>query len=156
MRLARWTGAIAFAIVRAVRSARGSVLLSRIFTWWRGSTIGAAYDIGRRGALVGEDDQGNRYFEERRRSLMGRKRRWVIYCGAAEASRIPPDWYGWLHHLYDAPPNQSPLPRKAWEKPRIPNLTGTPGAYHPPGSLHRLDPVKPMDAYEAWSPQQGE
>ena len=50
-------------------------MLKRIFTWWNGATLGALLDIGRRGAFVGEDEQGNRYYEERRPSLEGRKRR---------------------------------------------------------------------------------
>ena len=64
-------------------------MLQRIFTWWNGATIGAFFDIGRRGRLVGEDEQGNRYYEERRASLEGRKRRYVIYSGLAEASKVP-------------------------------------------------------------------
>ena len=50
------------------------------------------------GSFVGEDEQGNRYYEERRPSIEGRKRRYVIYNGLAEASRVSPDWHGWMHH----------------------------------------------------------
>ena len=127
-------------------------MLTRIFTWWNGATIGALFDIGRRGAFVGEDEQGNKYYQERRASRDRRPRRYVIYNGVAEASRVPPDWHGWMHYLYLDPPNVAPLRRQAWEKPHLPNLTGTIYAYHPPGSLANAgEPAAPA-AYEAWTP----
>ncbi|MDX2233386.1 MAG: NADH:ubiquinone oxidoreductase subunit NDUFA12 [Hyphomonadaceae bacterium] len=130
------------------------MILKRIFTWWNGATLGALYDIGRRGALVGQDEQNNRYYEERKPSLDGRKRRWVVYEGLAEASKVPPDWHGWLHHTYEAPPTTEPLPRKAWERPHIPNLTGTPGAYRPRGSLARGGGrPRATGDYEPWTPE---
>jgi NADH:ubiquinone oxidoreductase subunit len=128
-------------------------LLARIFTWWNGATLGALYDIGRRGRFVGEDEQGNRYYEERRPSLEGRKRRYVVYKGLAEASRVPPDWHAWMHHIVKDPPTVAPLPRKRWEIPHRPNLTGTAYAYRPPGSLARRGERAPATGdYEAWKP----
>jgi NADH:ubiquinone oxidoreductase subunit len=130
------------------------MFLTRFFTWWNGATFGALYDIGRRGAFVGADDQGNRYFEERKISLDGRKRRYVLYEGLAEPSKVPPDWHGWLHHVFEEPPTVAPLPRRAWEAPHVPNLTGTPGAYRPKGSLARGgDRAKATGDYEAWTPE---
>lgn len=128
-------------------------MLKRIFTWWNGATLGALFDIGRRGAFVGDDEQGNRYFEERRPSIEGRKRRYVVYSGLAEASRVPPDWHVWLHHIVDEAPTVKPLKRQAWEKPHQPNLTGTIRAYRPKGSLARGGVRQRSTAdYEAWSP----
>jgi len=128
-------------------------MLKRIFTWWNGATLGALFDINRRGVRVGEDEQGNRYYEERRPSLEGRKRRWVLYKGLAEASRVPPDWHAWLHHTIQDPPTVAPLRRQKWEKPHQPNLTGTVGAYRPRGSLARGGVRQPSTAdYEAWTP----
>ena len=49
-------------------------MLKSIFTWWNGATIGARFDIGRRAAYVGKDDTGNKYYEEKKPSLEGRKR----------------------------------------------------------------------------------
>ena len=43
-----------------------------------------------RGELVGSDDQGNRYYQDRRVIPGRRRKRWVIYNGEAEASRVPP------------------------------------------------------------------
>ena len=39
----------------------------------------------------------------------GRRRRWVVYHGVAEGSRVTPDWHGWLHHTFDEPPTTQPF-----------------------------------------------
>lgn len=125
----------------------------KIFTWWNGATLGALFDIKRRSRLVGEDAYGNRYFEDRKCSVEGRKRRYVVYDGLAEPSKVPADWHGWLHHTFDQPPTEAPLPRKHWEKDHQPNLTGTVFAYRPRGSLRGEANRHEADAdYEAWSP----
>jgi NADH:ubiquinone oxidoreductase subunit len=132
-------------------------MLSRFFTWWNSTTFGTQLTLFRRGArLVGKDEQGNRYFEEKSPSASdGRTRRFVVYHGIAEASRVPPDWHGWLHSTFDEPPTQAPLKRRRWEKDHIPNMTGTPLAYRPPGSLARgVERARPAD-YEAWRPDAG-
>jgi NADH:ubiquinone oxidoreductase subunit len=128
-------------------------VLSKIFIWWNGATLGALFDIGRRAAKVGEDEFGNRYFEERRPSLEGRKRRYVLYKGYAEPSKVPPDWHGWLHHTFAEPPTERPLLRRSWELPHQPNLTGTVAAYRPSGSLAGTG-TRPSATgdYEAWTP----
>lgn len=122
-------------------------LLGRIFTWWNGETFGTWLFTRRHGRLVGEDAEGNRFYQ----TADGR-RRWVVYRGESEASRVSPEWHGWLHHTWDRPPTEAPLPRKRWEKPHQPNPTGTGAAYHPPGSLHAPAPARPRD-YEAWAPE---
>lgn len=119
--------------------------------------MGTAFTLFRRGArLVGKDEQGNRYYEEETASgAMGRSRRWVVYHGVAEASRVPPDWHGWMHHTFDKPPTDEPLPRQSWEKDHLPNMTGTPLAYHPVGSLVRSSEADAIPKeYEAWSPEE--
>lgn len=121
--------------------------LLRAVTWWNGGTVGTMLYTWRRGRPVGEDDQGNRFYE-----TADGKRRWVVYNGEAEASRVSPDWHGWLHHTWKEPPSKAALPRKAWEKPHQENLTGTPLAYAPPGSIRRPMPVVRKD-YEAWQPE---
>jgi NADH:ubiquinone oxidoreductase subunit len=106
-----------------------------------------------RGELVGSDDQGNRYFQDKRLIAgMRRRKRWVMYNGEAEASRVPPEWHGWLHYTADTPPPPGGLPRKPWQKDHVPNLTGTPIAYHPPGSTVVASEHKPKPHYEAWRP----
>ncbi|AKO97590.1 MULTISPECIES: NADH:ubiquinone oxidoreductase subunit NDUFA12 [Marinovum] len=121
--------------------------LLRAVTWWNGSTLNTQLYTRRNGVQVGEDDQGNVYFETR-----DGKRRWVMFNGEAEASRVNPEWHGWLHHTMKEPPNKRPLPHKAWEKPHQENLTGTPLAYAPAGSLRRAEPA-PRQDYEAWTPE---
>ena len=130
-------------------------MISQIFTWWNSSTLGTSFTLWRRGArLVGKDEQGNRYFEEKEPHSPGTpRRRWVVYHGVAEASRVPPDWHGWMHHTFDEPPTVAPLTRRTWEKDHLPNMTGTPLAYHPKGSLSKAGgPGNVEDDYEAWTP----
>jgi NADH:ubiquinone oxidoreductase subunit len=124
-------------------------ILSEIFTWWNGQTMGTRLFTARKGQPVGEDEQGNKYYQ-----TADGKRRWVIYNGVAEASRVSPDWHGWMHHTFDEIPSQAPLPRKAWEKEHKPNLTGTGGAYRPPGSvLTATSRPRVAGDYEAWRPE---
>lgn len=121
--------------------------LKRLVTWWNSQTLGTQIFTARKGVKVGEDDQGNVYYQTR-----DGKRRWVIFNGEAEASRVSPDWHGWLHFTWDQPPTQAPLPHKAWERPHQENLTGTLSAYAPAGSIRKGAPVARQD-YEAWQPE---
>ena len=131
-------------------------MFKAIFTWWNGATLGARFHIGRRSVFVGQDDYGNRYYEAKDASdsYDGRKRRWVIYSGYAEASKVPAEWHGWLHYTFDEPPTVQPLLRQAWEKDHRPNLTGTVHAYRPQGSLARGgERQKATGDYIPWTPE---
>ena len=131
-------------------------MLKDIFTWWNGATIGIRFTVGRRGVFIGQDENGNKYYEARdtKDSYDGRKRRWVIFDGYAEASKVSPDWHGWLHYTFDEPPTLEPLPRRAWELDHIPNLTGTVNAWRPKGSIARGgERQKATGDYEAWRPE---
>lgn len=129
-------------------------LLKSIFTWWDGATIGTALFTRRKGKRVGTDSMGNVYYEGGK-GLDGRPRRWVIYSGSNDASRIDPDWYPWLHGTVDGLPDQALPPRRAWEKPPLPNVTGTPLAYRPAGALEAGGVRAPATGdYQAWSPEQ--
>ena len=121
--------------------------LLRAVTWWNGATLNTRLYTMRKGVKVGEDEQGNVFY----RSVDG-KRRWVIFNGEIEASRISPDWHGWLHHTFKDAPSDKPLAHKAWEKPHQENLTGSALAYAPAGSIRRARPEERAD-YEAWSPE---
>ena len=96
---------------------------------------------------VGEDAAGNIFYKTK-----DGKRRWVIYKSESEASQISPEWHGWLHHTWNEAPTELAVPRKAWEQPHQANLTGTPGAYVPAGSLYRAAPAVRSD-YDAWRPE---
>lgn len=119
----------------------------RAVTWWNGQTLNTQLWTWRNGVKVGEDSQGNVFYENKDKT-----RRWVIFNGEAEASRVDPDWHGWLHHTWDSPPTEKPLQHKDWQKPHQENLTGTALAYAPQGSIRRAEP-KPRSDYEAWSPE---
>ena len=98
--------------------------------------LGTRLTIFLRGRLVGNDAVGNRYYLEKsqRRGRL-RARRWVVYAGEKDASAVPAEWHGWLHYTID-----TPLPetgRRPWQKPHLPNATGTPLAYRPPGHDYR-------------------
>lgn len=128
-------------------------ILSDIFTWWNGATLATKLYTASHGVFVGEDDGGNRYYEDKSgKGPSGKPRRWVIYKGYADASKVPADWFGWLHYITDAPPNAEDYHPKPWQKPHLENLTGTPNAYRPPGSLLRQDPRRPRTDgdYQPW------
>ena len=128
-------------------------LLMNIFTWWNGATIGTRLWSRRTGSKVGSDRLGNVYFEGSTLTPNGFRRRWVIYEGANDASRVPPEWHGWLHHTIDALPDVSLPPPRIWEKPPLPNLTGTNAAYRPAGALEAGGRrAAATGDYEAWSP----
>jgi NADH:ubiquinone oxidoreductase subunit len=102
---------------------------------------------------VGQDRLGNTYWEARgRRDVQGRPIRRVLYAGVPEASAVPPEWWGWIHHTTAAPLPED-APRRAWQKDHQPNLTGTPEAWHPPGHDARGGQRPPTAGdYEAWTP----
>jgi NADH:ubiquinone oxidoreductase subunit len=123
-------------------------IFSEIFCWWGGNTWGTRLTLWNQGRLVGKDEFGNRYFRQKNGN-----RRWVIYDGEAEASRISAAWHGWMHKRTDvAPPDDTYKPRD-WEKPHLPNLTGTPAAYKPKGSILGTDTRPQVTGdYEPWKP----
>ena len=125
----------------------------KLFTWWNGDTLGALFDIKRRSTLVGTDEYGNKYYEDRKKSVEHRNRRYVVYRGLAEPSKVPADWFGWLHHTLENPPTEAPLNRRTWETDHKPNMTGTLFAYRPDGSLKESGKRQKSDSdYEAWTP----
>jgi len=125
----------------------------KIFTWWDGATIGTSLFSARNGEHVGTDAQGNCYYRSKKKTGDGRERRWVIYNGPNDASRVPPEWHGWLHSSYDELPESHLPPAKIWEVDYTPNPTGTAAAYRPQGALERggLRARSAAD-YEAWTP----
>ena len=129
-------------------------ILSKIFTWWDGATIGTLLHSARKGEHVGTDAQGNRYYRSQtEKTPDGRERRWVIYDGPNDASRVPAEWHGWLHNSYDEVPESHLAPPRIWEADYTPNATGTVGAYRPQGALERGGHrAGATSDYEAWSP----
>lgn len=114
------------------------------------------FTLTSRGKKIGVDQFGNAYYEAPARKGYSRTRRWVIYKGAPEASSVPPEWHGWLHHQSDAVPEaDGESYRRPWQKSPSKNMTGTSGAYRPPGHIlaggHR---EKATGDYQPWIPPQ--
>lgn len=105
---------------------------------------------------MGTDSLGNHYYRAKPRKGYKRERRWVIYKGEPEASKVPPEWHGWLHHQTDDLPDPNGQSfRRPWQKPHQQNLTGTTQAYRPPGHILEGGKRPRVSAdYEAWSPEQ--
>jgi NADH:ubiquinone oxidoreductase subunit len=128
-------------------------ILGKIFTWWDGATIGTLFNSALTGKLVGTDAQGNRYYRAARPRPDGSERRWVIYNGANDASRVPAEWHGWLHGSFDGVPESNLPPARIWEADYTPNATGTAQAYRPAGALERGGKRAPATGdYQAWTP----
>jgi NADH:ubiquinone oxidoreductase subunit len=115
------------------------------------ATIGTMLFTWLKGRVVGRDGDGNVYYEERRPRRGTHARRWVIYAGADEASRVPPEWHAWLHFTVDTPlPAGHPRP---WQKPHLANATGTPLGYRPSGHDYAGGQRAAASGdYEAWTP----
>ena len=129
-------------------------ILGKIFTWWDGATIGTHLNSWRTGEKVGTDAQGNSYYRAKKTKDGARERRWVIYEGTNDASRVPAEWHGWLHGAFDDVPESNLPPAKIWEADYTPNATGTANAYRPAGALERGGKrAKATGDYEAWSPE---
>ena len=132
-------------------------MLTRIFTWWNGATLGTLWTVRRLGKQVGTDQFGNRYFEaktDKESYDRGRRRRWVIYDGYADASKVPAEWSGWLHYTIDEPPTSAPLQTRPWLREHRPNMSGTPLAYRPKGSIARGgERARATGDYQAWKPE---
>jgi len=104
------------------------------------------------GRAVGTDRFGNAYYESRKDyAAYGRKRRYVIYAGTAEATMVPPEWHAWLHHTTDAPLPEGK--RHPWMIEHRPNPTGTAAAYRPVGHDYQGGQRRVTTGdYEAWTP----
>jgi NADH:ubiquinone oxidoreductase subunit len=111
--------------------------------------------VWRKGEFVGTDQVGNRYYRAAPRKGYRHDQRWVLYNGEAEASKVPPEWHGWLHHQTDAVPTTDGLSfRKSWQLPWRPNETGTELAYRPPGqALPGTQRAPATGDYNAWRPE---
>jgi NADH:ubiquinone oxidoreductase subunit len=85
---------------------------------------------------------------------LARPRRLVTYTKLADPSKVPPEWHGWLHYTVDTPPTEERYVAKPWQKPHVPNMTGTPQAYRPAGSILAAGQrPKATGDYKPWRPQ---
>lgn len=107
------------------------------------------------GSEVGRDSAGNIYYQARRTPAAGlRRRRWVMYSGEVEATRVPPEWHAWLHYTTEAPLPESSRP--AWGIAHQPNRTGSAASYRPGGHDYAGGQRAATGSdYEAWTPDAG-
>lgn len=89
---------------------------------------------------VGTDEFGNQYYENKA------KKRFVIYNGQSEPSKVPMTWHGWLHHYGKEIPSENS--KHSWEKTHLPNLSGTKNAYSPKNTMAE----KTSAQYQPWKP----
>lgn len=100
-------------------------MLKEIFTWWNQQTLGTRIQIFFFGKLVGKDHLGNKYYQ----SKSGK--RWVTYNGEIEASKIPNEWYSWMHFINNNIENTHQIKKYEWQKEHLSNQTGSENSYHP-------------------------
>ena len=105
------------------------------------------------GHLVGEDIDNNKYYCNSKNYSDLNVKRWVIFKGEIEATKIPPHWHAWLHKSIDKPPLNY-THKYSWQKNHEQNKTGTEDAYfpdsYPLSKSYNKDTIK--SEYEPWSP----
>lgn len=124
-------------------------IFSKVFTWWNGATLGTSLFTRLHGREVGRDDSGNIYFQHKKNP----RRRWVMYPGDNDGSRVPPGWQAWLKNTIDDLPDKALPERRKFQTDPSPNLTGTMAAFRPDGAMGtgKVRPASTGD-YQPWVP----
>ncbi|SMQ53540.1 unnamed protein product [Zymoseptoria tritici ST99CH_1A5] len=102
----------------------------------------------KRGALVGIDRYGNKYFENLEEELPLRTR-WVDYKDKEfDASQIEPGWHAWMSYMVDKSPAEDKLLQRSirpWEPTKhVPMQTASRSAFK------TFNTTK--NKYSAWTP----
>ncbi len=87
---------------------------------------------------MGQDEFGNSYYQNKS------GKRFIVYKGIAEPSKIPAQWHSWIHYYHDIAPVNIRTNKYSWQKIHLPNLTGTKNAYYPK--------TKKSTPYQPWKP----
>ena len=111
----------------------------KIFTWWNQDTLGTRLKTILFGKFVGNDSFGNKYYESKN------GKRWVIYSNTIDASKIPVEWYSWMHFTTNKIENEHNFEKYNWQNPHKPNLTGTDSAYYPNKNKNAIE-----KKYKSW------
>tara|TARA_Y100001970_G_C14060270_1_gene763803 strand:- start:541 stop:900 length:360 start_codon:yes stop_codon:yes gene_type:complete len=119
-------------------------MIRQFFTWWNSQTLGTFIYTIFFGKFVGKDESGNKYYENKKNG-----KRWVIYNGEIDASKITSDWYSWIHHTVNQKPSEANYKKYSWQKSHKENKTGTSDAYRP-GRISKKN--KDFKKYETWKP----
>tara|TARA_Y100000590_G_scaffold264185_1_gene296804 strand:- start:9806 stop:10198 length:393 start_codon:yes stop_codon:yes gene_type:complete len=127
-------------------------LIKEIFIWWNKQTLSTRLFTLVNGSKVGVDEFGNTYYESKSKRQQSKTRRWVIYNGYADSSKVPANWHSWLHYVTNDLPFSNNK-KRGWQKKHNPNLTGTKYAHKPSGSLlNNSNVVNEEKKYESWDP----
>ena len=100
-------------------------VFKEIFVWWNQQTLGTRLNTILFGKFVDKDTFGNKYYQ----SKSGK--RWVIYNGEVDASKIPGEWYSWMHRTGNKIENTHDIKKYSWQKNHLSNQTGSKNSYHP-------------------------
>eukprot|EP00245_Coleochaete_scutata_P001815 TRINITY_DN12265_c0_g1_i1.p1 TRINITY_DN12265_c0_g1~~TRINITY_DN12265_c0_g1_i1.p1 ORF type:complete len:153 (+),score=25.73 TRINITY_DN12265_c0_g1_i1:115-573(+) len=104
--------------------------------------------------LVGEDKFGNKYYENMANTQYGRHR-WVEFGSKTDynASSVPPEWHGWLHHITDNTPEKIADLKPSYAQPHRINLSGLTeeGIYRPKG-YPKNQKQRDWKRFEPWNP----
>ena len=118
-------------------------MIKQIFTWWNRQTLGTFLYTLFFGKFAGKDNSGNKYYQN------SKGKRWVIYNGEINASKIESDWYQWMHYQTNSNPLKTKISKHSWQKPHSDNKTGTEKAYRPNKITNKK---KDFKKYESWKP----
>ena len=115
-------------------------LFKKIFIWWNRYTLGTRIKTILFGKYVGKDNFGNKYYQDKS------GKRWVIYSDEIDASKIPVEWFSWMHFMPNKIEHNHDLKRYEWQKPHQPNQTGTESVYYP--NKNKKDAIQKK--YKTW------
>ena len=90
---------------------------TKIYTWIYGNYVGS------------DKDKNNYYCNSKDFEDLDSKR-WVIFYGNIESTKVPPHWHAWLHKTVEKPPLKYNH-KYFWQKDHEQNMTGTKNAYYP-------------------------
>ena len=117
-------------------------VFKEIFVWWNQQTLGTRLNTILFGKFVGKDSFENKYYEGKN------GKRWVIYSNEIDASKIPIEWYSWMHFTPNKIEKEHNLKKYEWQKPHQQNLTGTEESYYPNKDKINVNEKK----YKTWKP----
>ncbi len=95
------------------------------------------------GKFVGKDEFGNKYYVYRFSSVKKINKRWVLYKGIVEPSKVPDICNMWLRGAIEEFPKI--YKKYTWQKSHLPNLTGTKFALK-----HINNKSNSYNTYSAW------
>jgi NADH:ubiquinone oxidoreductase subunit len=113
--------------------------IKQIFTWWNQETLGTKLQTLFFGKLIGEDDFENKYYQNKN------GKRWVIYKDEVDASKIPNEWYSWIHFINNKIENSHDIKKYNWQKPHQSNQTGSENSHHPNKNNNEIN-----KKYKSW------